>query len=255
MAKLKNQTQAPEPPPVLDDDIDLSAALPPGPPPPPKRGRGRPRSATPPAPKPRNPGRKVRKDKGIIKKPGNAATAPYIDINNILNSGVVVDDNSDKGELLTAKDIKAKMSVKEMKFISLYFTGDYSQIKAMKLAGYEAAQDSYLYLLAKKILEKYETQAGDHRIIARAMGAGEVLVFQTLLGLIKSKNERIRLDATVNLAKILGLTKEQVEGAGGITIIFEQPDAPGTLPPPPMPGEQPKAITYQAPNRLLQITR
>lgn len=141
--------------------------------------------------------------------------------------------------------------------MELYFTGDYTQIKAMKSAGYEAANDSYLNLLAKKIISKYESLTQDHRIIARAMGAGEVAVLNSLISLMKSANERIRLDATINMAKILGMTKEQLEGAGGVTIIFEAPDQPGQAPPLALPGgpEAPKPVIYEQPVKMLQITK
>ena len=149
------------------------------------------------------------------------------------------------------QSLKERLTLKELKFITIYFTGEYTTIEAMKTAGYEAANDNYLYSLAKKIIERYETQAGDHKIIARAMGAGEVLVFKSLLELIKSKNERIKLDATAHLAKILGLQKEQIETARGITIIFEG-----------YKQALPAAITldtdqalYAAPQRILQITK
>ena len=154
-----------------------------------------------------------------------------------------------------ASDLKSKMTVKELDFIRFFFTGDYSKVKAMKLAGYEAANDTYLYLLAKKIINKYEAQVGDHRIIARALGAGEVFVISGLMDLAKNgKSEIVKRAALGDLAKILGLTKEMIEGAGGITIIFEGGDQPGpaalALPPG---GESPGAALY--PGRVLQITK
>jgi hypothetical protein len=48
----------------------------------------------------------------------------------------------------------------------------------------------------------------------------------------------VRLNAWSQLSKILGLTKEQIDSAGGITIIFEAADKPALTPgtPPALPG-------------------
>lgn len=234
------------PPPLEFDNIDLGAALPSSGPPP-KRGRGRPKSATGPKPRERkDPARKLRKDAG--KSRPKVVEVPYIDINNIMGDDI---ENITDPESQRSQNLKERLTLKELKFITIYFTGEYTTIEAMKTAGYEASNDNYLYTLAKKIIERYETQAGDHKVIARAMGAGEVLVFKSLLSLIKSTNERIKLDATINLAKILGLQKEQIETARGITIIFEgdKQALPAAI------AIDSDPALYAAPQRILQITK
>ena len=225
-------------------DIDLAAALPPAPAP--KPGRGRPRSAAPPPPRKY----KIRKDKGIKKKK-EPPPAP-IDIYNIIGGSI---DSSNIGEGSSATDLKAKMTVKELKFLEIYLAGNISQVNAVKAAGYEGYNERYYETLARRIIAKHEAQVGDGRILARAMGMGEVKVLQTLWELMQSKVERIRLDAVMYLGKILGLTREQVEGAHGITIIFEgaAPNLPASLALPVQPGEQAQAPTY--PGRVLQITK
>jgi hypothetical protein len=68
----------------------------------------------------------------------------------------------------------------------------------------------------------------------------------------------VRLNAWSMIAKCIGLTKEQIEGVGGITIVFEQPDAPGQQPAASLdPGkpEQAQPVAYKASNRVLQITK
>jgi hypothetical protein len=255
MTKIKKSATDPHPAGQAPEDleIDLGAAMPARAP---KPKRGRPRSA---APKVRNPNRKIRKDKGIKKT--KKIETHYINNNILMDNKIMRGNDIDYSDNEETK-LKDKMTEKELKFIGLFLKGEYSKIKAMILAGYEGYSESALYAIASKIVEKYESQAGDHRIIARAMGAGEVLVFKTLLELMGSKNERIKLDATVNLAKILGCTKEQLEGAGGLTIIFEGPDhrqvhvtGPGA---PPLPGSPaPEQSGSPAPTytRPLQITR
>jgi hypothetical protein len=245
----KPKKPAPAPHPV--DDIDLSAAMPIGPPPPPpKRGRGRPRTAPPPPPRKY----KVRKDKGIPKKPKK----PYIDNNNIISIGdsrEYKDDRDLASDLAVASDIKGKMTVKELKFLSSYLSGGVTIIKAMDSAGYGHYSQDWRYKLAQKIVIKYESQADDHRKIFRAMGAGEVAVVEGLLQLAKgAKGEMVRLNAWSMIAKCIGLTKEQIESAGGITIIFEGDKSalPAALP---VPGE-PVAVTYQGQVvKPLQITK
>jgi hypothetical protein len=252
MARKEKSTQKPALPPP-DLDIDLGAALPPTPEP--KRGRGRPALPGGPKPKPRNPNRKVRKDKGISKKAPNQF--PYIDNNILVSNNIIrrddIRDIDDKGDWKSAEDLKNQMSLKELEFIGLHFTGDHGILKSMKLAGYEAANDSYLYLLAKKIINKYEAQTGDHRIIARALGAGEVFVLSGLMELAKNgKSEIVKRAALGDLAKILGLTKEQIDGAQGITIIFEGGNQPGSaaLALPASSSDEPVQ-----PTRVLQITK
>ena len=87
---------------------------------------------------------------------------------------------------------------------------------------------------------------------------GEVKVLQVLWELMQSKIERIRLDATMYLGKILGLTKEQIEGAQGITIIFE--DAAGqtnqvAVAQPAQDAEPTLPSTLPYAGKVLQITK
>jgi hypothetical protein len=240
MSKKEKLTHEPAPAgqPAGPDEIDLGAALPT------KPRRGRPRTATPKPPK--DPNRKVRKDKGI-KKTKNQT--PYIDNNILIGDKVIkgdVIDYSNREDYQSAEDLKGKPTLNELKFLSLWLSGNVSRIKAMKSAGFKGANDSYLYLLAKKILEKYESQVEDHRILFRAMGAGETFVAKGLIKLAKeSKSDMVKLNAYAQIAKILGLTKEQLEGAGGITLIFESQETgrvqvvgPGAPPPPPGPPGQ-----------------
>ena len=167
-------------------------------------------------------------------------------------------DYSSNSDFQSATKLKDQMTEKELKFIGYYLTGENTIERSMILAGYDGYHQKSLYRLGRKIVEKYESLGQDHKIIARAMGAGETLVLKTLLSLMKSKSEKIKLDATVNLAKILGLTKDQLEGVGGITIIFEAADQPAALPgaPPALPvGEPRPAAGLPGPTKPLQITR
>ena len=91
------------------------------------------------------------------------------------------------------------------------------------------------------------------------MGAGEIFIIKTLYSLAKnSKSEKIRGENAMNLAKIMGLTKDQLEGAGGLTIIFEGPGAPGataSLPGAPLPPSQGEIKVIPASNKPIMITK
>ena len=72
----------------------------------------------------------------------------------------------------------------------------------------------------------------------------------------------VKRAALADLAKILGLTKEQLDGAGGVTIIFEGAGAPGataTLPgvpgAPPLPPSQGEIKVLPASNKPMMITK
>lgn len=150
------------------------------------------------------------------------------------------DDNPDRPTV----NLKDKLTEKELRFLEIYMSGRYTIDKAMIAAGYTGYNLKYLYRLSRKIVEKYESQADDHRKIFRAMGAGELAVVEGLLKLARTaKSEMVKLNAWSMIAKCLGLTKEIIEGAGGVTIIFEGSDQaqeqalPGAPPLPPSQGE------------------
>ena len=156
-------------------------------------------------------------------------------------------------------DLKSVITTKEYQFVSNYLSGGVTIIEAMKLAGYVGYNEDYLYRLGRKIVQKIETQTEDCRKIARAIGAGEVFIIKTLYSLAKdSKSEKIRGDNAMNLAKLLGMTKETLEGAGGVTIIFEGAGAPGStasLPGAPPPASQGEIKALPANNKPMMITK
>ena len=141
-------------------------------------------------------------------------------IDNVNENGKVhINIVYNSSEISELKDI---LTERELRFISYRFMGECTVLDAMKSAGYIGYSDEYLYRLARNLVQRYESQAQDHRIIARALGAGEVAIIQGIYDLARTaKSEMTQLNAWCQLSKILGLTKEQLDGAGGITIIFE----------------------------------
>jgi len=166
----------------------------------------------------------------------------------------IVYNSNDSSKL---KDI---LTDRELRFISNYLVGGNSMIQSMILAGYVEYSEAYLYRLGRNLVQRYESQAQDHRIIFRAMGAGEVFVANGLIELAKtSRSDMVRLNAYTQIAKILGLTKEQLEGAGGVTIIFEGHGQPGTtasLPgAPPLPPSQGEIKALPTSTKPIMITK
>ena len=71
-----------------------------------------------------------------------------------------------------------------------------------------------------------ETQTEDHRIIMRAIGAGEVAVAAGLFQLARTAaSEVARVAAYTTLSKMLGMQKEILQGSEGVTVIIQGPDA------------------------------
>jgi hypothetical protein len=121
--------------------------------------------------------------------------------------------------LIFSRNLKDQLTAKELKFIENYLLGDLNVDEAMIAAGYTGYHPKSLYRWGRKIVEKYETQATDRRQIARAIGAGEVTIFQGLLELAKgARSEQVRCRAYDTLASILGLKGELTESYQGVSI-------------------------------------
>ncbi len=82
-----------------------------------------------------------------------------------------------------------------------------------------------MYRLGRKIVEKFENQGGDHRKIARAIGAGEVTILRGLLKLAKgARSEQVQCRAWEVLATYLGFKEEIAELLHGVSIIIRGMD-------------------------------
>ncbi|MGD0972342.1 MAG: hypothetical protein ABSA04_13295 [Desulfobaccales bacterium] len=154
--------------------------------------------------------------------------------------------NPDPPEVQSARNLKDQLTVKELKFIEIYLSGDLNVDEAMIAAGYTGYNPKYLYRLGRKIVEKYENQAPDRRQIARAIGAGEVTILRGLLDLAQNaRSEQVRRAAWADLASILGLKGEIPESFQGVTLMvygqeearrlgIQDEDAPTPALPPPV---------------------
>ena len=188
------------------EEIDFFAA-------PHKRPVGRP-----PKPKPatsktkRPPGRPTTS----LSKPKDHTKANRSNLYNIYNKGNGINDSD-----IANYDKSAKLTLQELNFLEYYVSLRFRIIKAMDQAGYIKHSNTYKYLLAKRIIEKYERQAEDHRNIFRAVGLGEIAVAKGILKacLTARTNKDIR-ESYGLAAKCLGLQREVIEGVGGITLII-----------------------------------
>jgi hypothetical protein len=214
MAKLKNQTQAPEPEgidfeaamPSQQNDDDLKVAMRTL-----RSGRPIPTSY----PMVEGPLKRPGQSKGskATKKPKVNSSNPqanppgsphgggdhiYNNINNI-NKSIDSKSNINCSDLLSKQidiDIKAEFTEKELKFLKIYLLGDVTQEMAMIFAGYKSTQPRYIRFLAKKIIQKYESMGGDHQKIFREIGFGEVEIAMGIKNLAQNaKSEMVKLNA------------------------------------------------------------
>lgn len=117
--------------------------------------------------------------------------------------------------------LSGQLTMMELRFIEFYLTGDLTVDKAMESAGYKGYHKKSLYRLGRKIVDKYESSAGDHRKIMRAMGYGETKAIEMLIDSAENaKSEMVKLTARITLAKCLGLHQDVVAVNQGIQIII-----------------------------------
>jgi hypothetical protein len=163
-------------------------------------------------------------------------------------------DNCDNPEISNYIDmIDKQLSAKELKFIELYLSGEYTKEKAMKAAGYNLLSNHYCLIIAARIIIKYEQTMGDHQKIMREMGYGEVKILQLLIDSAeKAKSETVKLNARIALAKCLGIQKEVLEAIHGVQIVMGvAPVLPGAGA-----GQEEEAIDIEPlPIKVLSITK
>ena len=164
-------------------------------------------------------------------------------------------------QVLESVNIKGKLTEQEGKFIEYHLIKGEPVRRALILEGYPVEPDSTMYFRGKKILQKLEQNTDDHRKILRAVGAGEVAVAQGLLALARDQNAGAvaRVAAYTTLGKMLGMSKEVIEGRKGITIIIEGPRGeratvgPGPAGPAAAPQQQLPGPVYP-PGKAVTIT-
>ena len=213
---------------LFADDLTPGRGRPPKPKPersePPKKRGPKPKPKTERVPILSKPGRVSNKDR----EPGISGTNDAISniLDNIDRGDNNIDLLNDLEQIVKSIDMKEKMSIQELKFIEFHIVKGESKKRAMLLAGYRNLDNNHLYWIAKKIVQKYEGHTEDHRIIMRAIGAGEVAVAAGLFQLARTAaSEVARVAAYTTLSKMLGMQKEILQGSEGVTVIIQGPDA------------------------------
>ena len=251
-------------------DIDFSAAMQPAPAPAPQeiepdfsaamvpKKRGRP-------PKPKNPPATSINIPPLSDGPSDT----YIDIYNkgdieLLVKGIYEDGIKENKD----SNIKDKLTNQELTFLALYFNSKHEKGKnpftidnAMISAGYGKLGKSARYLIARKIVEKYERTAPGAGKIFQKLGFGPI---RTILGIIDHAENgpaMVSLNALKLAAQMQNLVEVKDNPNLGITINLNVGPSPG-------PGNGPAAVgvvgVFGAPDEAqapppprkpLQITR
>jgi hypothetical protein len=118
-------------------------------------------------------------------------------------------------------DIKAELSEKEQKFIQLHLLGNVPALTALVTAGYREYSGTYGYVVAQKIIKKYECRADTGEIFSNHnFGAHEIARGIIHLA-INCPNAQVRLNALALCAKAVGMLRDQIDQAPGVTIIIK----------------------------------
>jgi len=191
----------------------------------------------------------------LLDQPPAPPPVPYIN-NNLGNSDGLYTEKESVNDIPKLKD---QLTDKEIKFLDIYLSGEYTIDSAMVLAGYGNYERKYRYQLSRKIIEKYESGAEGARKVLRQCGVGEVRVAKKIDALMEAPSERTQLGATELAAKCLGMTQEQRGPTQAIQIIINTVPAPGPGGPGPAGGPptievtERKALPPQT--KPLQITK
>ncbi len=140
---------------------------------------------------------------------------PSTNINNtILGDDVVLKENK--------FSIKSLLTVKEVKFLENFLSGELTIEEAMISAGYIGYHQKSLYRISRKIVEKYESAAPDAKKVFRDIGFGELSVAQGIKRLAQQgRSEVVQLNAYALAAKCLQMTQEAPALRVGFQVVIK----------------------------------
>lgn len=175
----------------------------------------------------------TKKQKKPKASPTKPQKTPYIDNNNINNiiDNKLIDNNSalsiieDNNEVI---DIKAKLTLQEIRFLEIYLTSDYKKGKdrmtieaAMIAAGYTNISQRERYRIAANIVKKYERQAPLAQNILQDIGFGQLRIAKGMKRLSeKAKSEMVQYRALEWGSKATSMIQDVPQTNTGIQIVF-----------------------------------
>jgi hypothetical protein len=211
------------------------------------------------------------KKRGRKPKPKPQPDSPSI-LNNkyYIDANLMKDENPDildSSKGVNMVNIKEKLTNQELTFLEILFNTprvkgkDRITIdKAMISAGYGEYSQKWRYLLASKIVGKYEAATPEAENILQALGFGKVRAAQELIDKVETaKSEQVSLNALALAIKMHRMIEEIEDKMQGIQInIITQPAAPGPDAPPSGPAvviQGQPAPDAPATRKPLQISR
>jgi hypothetical protein len=173
---------------------------------------------------------------------------------------------------IDSEKIKDRLTAQELRFLDIYFNSPRLKGKdkvtinsAMLSAGYGDFSMTTRYIIARKIVAKYERGAGGAAQVFRDIGFGPVSVARGIASHAENaKSEAVSLNALALAARCQGMTEQREQESTGIIININTGPSPG---PGPGPGEanpgrvqvvipgQEKDQSLAPPRKPLQITR
>lgn len=146
-------------------------------------------------------------------------------------------------------DSKQKLSLQELRFLSIYFLVPREKGKnrmtinrAMLSAGYGQFGERMRYTIARKIIQRYEQAAPDAAKIFRELGFGPVRTVMGIIDHCENSPPTVSLNALKLAAQCQGMIDKQEDHGQGINIVINTSSAPQ------LPG-----VTCPAPDGPVQI--
>ena len=153
-------------------------------------------------------------------------------------------------------NLKDMLTLKELKFLEIYFVGGETIDSAMIKAGYGEFGIQWRYELAQKIVRKYEAQAEDTRKIFQDIGFGQLTIAQGIKDkALNAKSEMVSLNAYQLAARCTRMLEEPQASHQGVNIIINCGTEPAGGPGAPA---RPVNVLVQGsdlPSKPLQITK
>ena len=175
-----------------------------------------------PKPKRNKPAKKAKTEQEVY--PAIIGTPPGAGTYSIYNTI----DQTMEADIEAPIDNKVELTEQELKFIQLHVIQNVQAKSALVAAGYKEYSDQYAYIVARKIVKKYE-RWGEGAEIFSDLNFGPLEIARGIVNMaINCPNAQVRLNALALCAKATGMLKDQIEQQPGVTIIIKGRDDAAT---------------------------